>query len=107
MSPEVLPVTNELPKGSPAESYDDSKDTKSLDGGSSYHADAVKFDTGVDVAVALVSGAHADDGPLDPAEARRIRNKLDWHLLPLLFLLYTGLSTNESPPRFCNLYWFY
>lgn len=88
-----------LNKGSPTESYDDTKDTKSIDGEERYHANAVKFNTGVDVAVEMLSGAHANDAPLDPAEASRIRRKLDWHLLPLLFLLYTGQYMSEPSPR--------
>ncbi|KAF8609182.1 MFS general substrate transporter [Ceratobasidium sp. AG-I] len=59
-----------------APSYDSSK------------VEAVQYDKGVDEAVDLVAG-HADDAPLDPAEARRIRNKIDWVVLPLLFALYT------------------
>ena len=46
---------------------------------------------GVDEAVDLVAG-HADDEPLDPQEARKIRNKIDWVILPLLFSLYTSGS---------------
>ncbi|GAB1519362.1 hypothetical protein RhiTH_002428 [Rhizoctonia solani] len=43
---------------------------------------------GVDEALDLVAG-HADDQPVDPEEARRIRAKIDWVILPLLFALYT------------------
>lgn len=43
---------------------------------------------GVDEAVDLVIG-HVDEVPLDPQEARRIRNKIDWVVLPLMFSLYT------------------
>jgi hypothetical protein len=40
----------------------------------------------VDVTVALVAG---DDGErISPENSRRIRRKLDLHLLPVLFLLY-------------------
>lgn len=52
--------------------------------------EVVTYEKGVDVSVDLVAGIHADDAPLDPAEARRIRRKIDWQLLPLLFFLYTG-----------------
>ncbi|KDN42941.1 hypothetical protein RSAG8_06467, partial [Rhizoctonia solani AG-8 WAC10335] len=50
--------------------------------------EVVQYDKGVDEAVDLVAG-HADDAPVDPEEARRIRAKLDWVILPLLFSLYT------------------
>ncbi|KAF8707679.1 MFS general substrate transporter, partial [Rhizoctonia solani] len=43
---------------------------------------------GVDEALDLVAG-HADDQPVDAEEARRIRAKIDWVILPLLFALYT------------------
>jgi hypothetical protein len=69
---------------------DDAYDEKL--GTSSFHSDAVKYDSGVDVAVNLVAGAHADDAALSPEEFRRIRAKLDWHILPLLFLIYTRMS---------------
>ncbi|CAE6411066.1 unnamed protein product [Rhizoctonia solani] len=51
-------------------------------------ADVVQYDKGVDEAIDLVAG-HADDEPVDPEEARRIRAKIDWVILPLLFALYT------------------
>lgn len=41
---------------------------------------------GVDKAVDLVAGH--DEEPLDQAEARRIRNKVDCVILPLLFAVY-------------------
>ncbi|KAL8791128.1 MAG: hypothetical protein Q9195_006025 [Heterodermia aff. obscurata] len=50
--------------------------------------DVVSYGKGVDEAVDLVAG-HEDDQPLDPGETRRIRNKIDWMILPLLFSLYT------------------
>ena len=43
---------------------------------------------GVDEAVDLVAG-HVDDMPLTAQEARHIRNKIDWVILPLIFSLYT------------------
>jgi hypothetical protein len=64
------------------EKYDEKVDT------ASFHSDAVKYDTGVDVAVQLVAG-HADDAELSKEEFKRIRSKLDWNLLPMLWLLYT------------------
>lgn len=41
---------------------------------------------GVDKAVDLVAGH--DSEPLDPKEARKIRNKIDRVVLPLLFSVY-------------------
>lgn len=55
---------------------------------------------GVDKAVDLVAGH--DEEPLDQAEARRIRNKVDCVILPLLFAVYireylpTGVSLGTS-----------
>ncbi|KAK2608167.1 hypothetical protein N8I77_006794 [Diaporthe amygdali] len=45
-----------------------------------------QYENGVDTAVDLVAG-HENDS-LDPAEARRIRNKIDRVILPLLFSVY-------------------
>ncbi|KDQ58426.1 hypothetical protein JAAARDRAFT_176361 [Jaapia argillacea MUCL 33604] len=70
---------------------DDSADEKSLNEKGSVSdgsLEAVNYDSGVDVAVGLVTG-HADDADIDPQESRRLRIKLDWHLLPLLFVIYT------------------
>ncbi|GLB34691.1 putative membrane transporter [Lyophyllum shimeji] len=39
----------------------------------------------VDVAAALAPGS---DVPLDPAEAQRLKRKIDWHLMPLMCILY-------------------
>ncbi|KAI0137045.1 MFS general substrate transporter [Xylariales sp. AK1849] len=55
----------------------------------------VRYDTGVDEAVDLVAG-HADDEPLDFEEARKLRNKIDWVILPLLFTLYTLQFLDKS-----------
>lgn len=88
----------------PSPSYSDEKATAGL--GDHDHSDAsdgvnekegsidpaletVNFNQGVDVAAGLVAGMHADDA-VDPEAAARVRRKIDWHLLPLLFLLYTG-----------------
>ena len=49
----------------------------------------VNVSLGVDVAARLVAG-HTNDDDLSTAEFIRLRTKLDWHILPLLFLLYTG-----------------
>lgn len=45
------------------------------------HAQASTLDT----AAALVAG---DSGELDPAEAIRIRRKIDLHIMPLMCILY-------------------
>ncbi|EIN08414.1 MFS general substrate transporter [Punctularia strigosozonata HHB-11173 SS5] len=50
--------------------------------------EVVKYDSGVDVAVGLAAG-HVEDAPVGREESRRMRAKLDWRLLPLLFLIYT------------------
>ncbi|KIO24293.1 hypothetical protein M407DRAFT_213109 [Tulasnella calospora MUT 4182] len=46
-----------------------------------------KEEHGVDVVVGLIAG-HAEDSELDLQAAYRLRRKLDWHMLPLLFVLY-------------------
>ena len=45
----------------------------------------------LDISLAL-AGIH-DDSELDPADSLRVKRKLDRHLLPLLFLLYTRTSS--------------
>ena len=45
----------------------------------------------LDISLAL-TGIH-DDIELDPADSLRVKRKLDRHLLPLLFLLYTRTSS--------------
>ncbi|KIO26062.1 hypothetical protein M407DRAFT_24622 [Tulasnella calospora MUT 4182] len=50
--------------------------------------EVAKDEKGVDVVAELLSG-HAEDAEMDPEVARKVRNKLDWHMLPLLFALYT------------------
>ncbi|TFK49089.1 MFS general substrate transporter [Heliocybe sulcata] len=52
-------------------------------------AEAVKIDSRIDVAASLVAGDATADDELHPEESRRIRAKIDWHLLPLLFFIYT------------------
>lgn len=42
----------------------------------------------LDVAAAMAAG-HTDD-TVDKEEDRRLRLKIDWHLLPLLMFIYTG-----------------
>lgn len=62
-----------------------------IGGGDASSVDVVNYQEGVDVAVDLVSGANWNaDEAVDPEAAARVRRKLDWHLLPLLFALYTG-----------------
>ena len=43
-----------------------------------------------DVAVAVAAG-HASDGEIDKLADRRLRRKIDKHLLPLLFFIYCGM----------------
>ena len=95
VSPEVLYAPRTSPVNSTFAPSDEKKST--WDNESSTNESSItnkgaavtKFADGVDVSVNLVAG-HAGDITLDPEEARRIRRKLDWNLLPLLFLLYTG-----------------
>ncbi|KAJ6532955.1 MFS general substrate transporter [Mycena capillaripes] len=47
------------------------------------------------VAVDLAAG-HADRPPMSAEDSRRIRAKLDWHLLPLLFCMYTVQFIDKS-----------
>ncbi|KAG8923901.1 hypothetical protein FRC00_005720, partial [Tulasnella sp. 408] len=49
--------------------------------------DVAKEERGVDVVAALIAG-HGEDSELDSQEADRLRRKLDWHILPLLYILY-------------------
>ncbi|KAG6916612.1 hypothetical protein DXG01_006169, partial [Tephrocybe rancida] len=59
------------------------------------HLGTVVDEYEVDVAATLGSGSEA---PLDPAESLRLRRKLDFHLLPLMCLLYlkdNKLNTNQ------------
>lgn len=50
------------------------------------HDDNIKR---LDVGLALLQG-HTEDPPVSPEESKRIRRKIDWHLLPLLCMIYTG-----------------
>lgn len=50
--------------------------------------EAVNVDSGVDVAAGLLAG-HTDDVEMGHEEYRRLRMKLDWHILPLFCLIYT------------------
>ena len=42
----------------------------------------------VDVALSLVTNLQ-DDPPISPMESKRLCRKIDWHILPLLCLVYT------------------
>ncbi|KAH7096651.1 MFS general substrate transporter [Auriculariales sp. MPI-PUGE-AT-0066] len=67
--------------------------TPSFSKGSEHSITAEKA-SDVDVTVALVAG---DDGqPISPEDSRRIRRKLDLHLLPVLFLLYVLQFIDKS-----------
>ena len=43
----------------------------------------------MDVGLRLVTG-HSEEPEVPPGESKRIRRKIDWHLLPLLCIIYTG-----------------
>ena len=43
----------------------------------------------LDVGLVLLKG-HTEDVAVTPEESKRLRRKIDWHLLPLLCLIYTG-----------------
>ncbi|EJU02432.1 MFS general substrate transporter [Dacryopinax primogenitus] len=61
------------------------------------HPTAVKYDAGVDVAVLLMEAHEGDsEQELSKSTASKIRTKLDWRLLPLLFLLYTVNAMDKS-----------
>ena len=68
------------------------KDAASDSPGSS-QLEVAKLEDGVDVSVGLVA-YHEQDTDLDPIEAKKLLNKLDWHILPLLCGLYTRGSFN-------------
>ncbi|KAG8933090.1 hypothetical protein FRC02_012458 [Tulasnella sp. 418] len=55
---------------------------------------------GLDVAYELMKGQH-DDSPIPEKDAKRLRKKLDWHLLPLLFLLHGVQFMEKSSLSFC------
>ncbi|KUI67325.1 putative transporter PB1C11.03 [Cytospora mali] len=60
-----------------------------------YSVTVIPYNEGLDEAIDLVAG-HVDDTPLDPKEARRIRDKIDWIILPLLFALFTLQFVDKS-----------
>lgn len=45
----------------------------------------------LDVGLVLIVD-RVDDPPVSPNESKRIRRKVDRHILPLLFFIYTGMS---------------
>jgi len=67
------------------------KDAASNSPGSSQF-EVAKLEDGVDVVVGLVAH-HDQDVDLDPIATKKLLNKLDWHILPLL----CGLYTREPP----------
>ncbi|KUI53337.1 hypothetical protein VP1G_00812 [Cytospora mali] len=72
------------------------KVSKSSDApGRDYSVTVIPYNEGLDEAIDLVAG-HIDDTPLDPKEARRIRDKADWVILPLLFALFTLQFVDKS-----------
>jgi MFS family permease len=82
--PESVVPTLPQRKDTSASSIDEKHSPSSDDSSVEVH----KEEEGVDVVVGIFTG-HAEDSALDPAVAAKVRNKLDWHLLPLLFILYT------------------
>ncbi|KAJ6491177.1 MFS general substrate transporter [Mycena sanguinolenta] len=62
---------------------------------------AFNYDSGLDVAVDLAAG-HADHPPVSAEDSRLMRAKLDWHLLPLLFCMYT-VQFIDKPVRISTL----
>lgn len=65
-------------------SYDEKSDVKDADGVAVHEVSAHHLafsDAQVDTAAQLVAGQDFD---LDPAEAIRIRKKIDWHILPMM-----------------------
>ncbi|KAF7346942.1 MFS general substrate transporter [Mycena venus] len=55
----------------------------------------LSYGSGLDVAVGLAAG-QIDHQPVSAEESRRMRVKLDWHLLPLLFCMYTVQFIDKS-----------
>ncbi|KAF8212762.1 MFS general substrate transporter [Mycena galopus ATCC 62051] len=75
--------------GTSTDSADEKRHTsmeKEISVDEKHHHDGVKVSaTEVDTGAALVFGEH---GELDPAEALRVRRKIDHHILPLMCILY-------------------
>lgn len=68
-----------------SESFSDEKLSSESAPGELLHGDYKSLDVGL----ALVAG-HADEPELTPQESKRLRRKIDWRLLPMLCLIYTG-----------------
>jgi hypothetical protein len=47
---------------------------------------------------------HQDEADLDPAEARRVLRKIDWHILPLLMGSYMLQYLDKSSINFASVY---
>ncbi|KAH9942119.1 MFS general substrate transporter [Amylocystis lapponica] len=78
---EPLPLQTFGAGGSLMEEEDEDEDVLAIDKTHSVSVATSDVDTGAQ----LVAG---DDVDLDPAEADRIRKKIDWHVLPLMCTLY-------------------
>ncbi|KIO24291.1 hypothetical protein M407DRAFT_213098 [Tulasnella calospora MUT 4182] len=72
--------TGSLPEKDPT--HYDSETHKGSD------TEVAKEERGVDVVVGLIAG-HGDESEVDLQAAYKLRRKLDRHMLPLLFILYT------------------
>ncbi|KAG8917554.1 hypothetical protein FRC01_002376 [Tulasnella sp. 417] len=81
-------TTQELPTTRPSNHSSSSISDEKVPVTDNSSLEVAKDEKGVDVVAELLSG-HAEDAEMDPEVARKIRNKLDWHMLPLLFALYT------------------
>lgn len=85
---------------SSAESYDEKSDVKSaadIVTAEAAHHLAFKTDA-VDTGAQLVAGEQIE---LDPAEATRIRKKIDWHILPLMCSMYF-IHVSRSETHVCS-----
>ncbi|KAG8957529.1 hypothetical protein FRC00_003822 [Tulasnella sp. 408] len=81
-------ATQELPTTRPSNHSSSSISDEKVPVTDNSSLEVAKDEKGVDVVAELLSG-HAEDAEMDPEVARKVRNKLDWHMLPLLFALYT------------------
>ena len=77
-----------IPEIMEVHSVDDKASQRTVEG--SLHKAASE----VDVTVGLVVG-HDDDAPVSAEESRRLRIKMDWHILPLLWMVYTRQSSRH------------
>ncbi|KAJ7858366.1 MFS general substrate transporter [Mycena olivaceomarginata] len=71
------------------------EDTIRRNSGSGEGFPTISYTSGLDVAIDLAAG-HADRPPVSAEDSRRMRAKLDWHLLPLLFCMYTVQFIDKS-----------